>query len=91
HLVSSIYRRNHGNNTPYFLIPVVGVTGVMYLVLPFDLFLVMTAACTASFSVHVFLTSNTIPKKRGSHASLGSDASSSFTLSTICTRAPILQ
>jgi hypothetical protein len=55
HLASSVYRRNHGNNTHYFLIPVIVVTGVMYLVLPFNLFLAMTAACTVSFGVHVFL------------------------------------
>ena len=27
HLVSSVHRRNHGNNTPYFLIAVIVVTG----------------------------------------------------------------
>jgi hypothetical protein len=31
HLVSSIYRRNRGNNTPYFLIPAIVVAGGMYL------------------------------------------------------------
>jgi sterol desaturase/sphingolipid hydroxylase (fatty acid hydroxylase superfamily) len=55
HLVSSIYRRNEGNNTPYFLIPTVLVAGAMFLVLPFDLFLVVTAASAASFCAHVFL------------------------------------
>jgi sterol desaturase/sphingolipid hydroxylase (fatty acid hydroxylase superfamily) len=55
HLVSSIYRHNQGNNTPYFLIPVIVVAGGMYLVLPFNLFLVMTAVCAVSFGAHVFL------------------------------------
>src|ERR1700719_3009917 len=40
HLVSSISRRNKGNNTPYFLIPTILVAGTMFLVLPLDLFLV---------------------------------------------------
>jgi sterol desaturase/sphingolipid hydroxylase (fatty acid hydroxylase superfamily) len=55
HLVSTIYRRNQGNNTPYFLIPAVVVAGGMYLVLPFNLFVAMTAACAVSFGAHVFL------------------------------------
>ena len=55
HLVSSTYRRNEGNNTPYFLIPTILVAGAMFLVLPFDLFVVMTAASAASFCAHVYL------------------------------------
>ena len=55
HLVSSIYRRNQGNNTPYFLIPTIVVAGGMYLVLPFNLFAVMAAACVVSFGAHVYL------------------------------------
>ena len=55
HLVSSTHRRNEGNNTPYFLIPTIVVTGGMFLVLPFDLFLVVIAASVASFCAHVFL------------------------------------
>ena len=55
HLVSSTYRRNEGNNTPYFLIPTILVAGGMFLVLPFDLFLVMIAASAASFCAHVYL------------------------------------
>ncbi len=53
--MSSIYRRNEGNNTPFFLIPTILVAGVMFLVLPFDLFLVVTAASAASFCLHVYL------------------------------------
>ena len=55
HLVSSVYRGNQGNNTPYFVIPVLIVAGGLYLVLPFNLFAVMTAACSVSFGAHVFL------------------------------------
>jgi sterol desaturase/sphingolipid hydroxylase (fatty acid hydroxylase superfamily) len=55
HLVSPAYRGDEGNNTPYFLIPTILVAGGMFLVLPFDLFLVVTAASAASFYVHVHL------------------------------------
>jgi len=55
HLVSSTHRRNEGNNTPYFLIPTILVAGGMFLVLPFGLFVVMTAASVASFCAHVYL------------------------------------
>lgn len=55
HLVSSTHRRNAGNNTPYFLIPTILVAGGMFLVLPFDLFAVMTAASAVSFGAHVYL------------------------------------
>ena len=53
--MSSTYRRNEGNNTPYFLIPTILVAGGMFLVLPFDLFLVVIAASAASFCAHVYL------------------------------------
>jgi len=55
HLVSAAHRRNEGNNTPYFLIPTILVAGAMFLVLPVDLFLVVTAASAASFCAHVYL------------------------------------
>jgi hypothetical protein len=51
--VSSTYRGDEGNNTPYFLIPVVLVAGGMFIVLPFDLFLVVIAASAASFYARV--------------------------------------
>jgi multisubunit Na+/H+ antiporter MnhG subunit len=54
HLVSSTYRGDEGNNTPYFLIPTILVAGGMFLVLPFDLFLVVAAASAASFYAHVY-------------------------------------
>ena len=83
HLVSSTHRRNEGNNTPYFLIPTILVAGGIYLVLPLNLFLVTITASACRSPRTYILTSNTTPKDRSSHASLGSDASSSFTLSTI--------
>src|SRR5260370_41491717 len=55
HLVSSTYRGGEGNNTPYFLIPTILVAGGMFLVLPFNLYVVMIAASAASFSAHVYL------------------------------------
>jgi sterol desaturase/sphingolipid hydroxylase (fatty acid hydroxylase superfamily) len=55
HLVSPIYLGDEGNNTPYFLIPTILVAGGMFLVLPFDLFLVVIAASAASFYAHVYL------------------------------------
>jgi sterol desaturase/sphingolipid hydroxylase (fatty acid hydroxylase superfamily) len=55
HLVSSTHRRNEGNNTPYFLIPTILVAGAVFLLLPFDLFVVVTVASTASFGAHVYL------------------------------------
>jgi hypothetical protein len=55
HLVSSTYRRNEGNNTPYFLIPTILVAGGLYLVLPLSLFVVTIATSAVSFSAHVYL------------------------------------
>lgn len=54
HLVSPTYRGTEGNNTPYFLIPTSLISGVMFFVLPFDLFLVVAAASAASFYAHVY-------------------------------------
>lgn len=53
HLVSAVYLGDEGNNTPYFLIPVVGVGLCAYLVLPLDLVAVHGIACGVSFYVHV--------------------------------------
>lgn len=55
HMVSRIYIGEEGNNTPFFLIPVVLFAGVTYLLLPLDIFLVQAAACGASFYAHVAL------------------------------------
>jgi sterol desaturase/sphingolipid hydroxylase (fatty acid hydroxylase superfamily) len=55
HLVSSTYRGDEGNNTPYFLIPTVLVASGMFLVLPVTLFVVMAVAGAASFYAHVYL------------------------------------
>jgi sterol desaturase/sphingolipid hydroxylase (fatty acid hydroxylase superfamily) len=54
HLVSRTYLGDHGNNTPFFFIPVFLVGACTYLVLPFDLFVVQVVACAASFYTHVF-------------------------------------
>ena len=54
-MVSSNYRRNEGNITPYFLIPAIIVAGGMFLVLPFNLFIVVIAASAVCFGAHVFL------------------------------------
>jgi len=54
HLVSRRYRGDEGNNTPFFFIPVLLVGACAYVVLPFDLFVVMALACAASFYMHVF-------------------------------------
>jgi sterol desaturase/sphingolipid hydroxylase (fatty acid hydroxylase superfamily) len=51
----STHRRNEGNNTPYFLIPAIVVSAGMFLVLPFNLFLVVTGASVASFCAHIYL------------------------------------
>jgi sterol desaturase/sphingolipid hydroxylase (fatty acid hydroxylase superfamily) len=55
HLVCSTHHRNEGNNTPYFLIPASLVSGGMFLVLPFNLFVVVTGASVASFWAHIYL------------------------------------
>jgi sterol desaturase/sphingolipid hydroxylase (fatty acid hydroxylase superfamily) len=55
HLVSSAHRRNEGNNTPYFLLPTVLVAGAVFLLLPFNLFVVVSVASAASFGAHVYL------------------------------------
>ena len=55
HLVSSAYRGDEGNNTPYFLIPTVLVAGGVFLVMPLYLYLVVIAASAASFYAHVYL------------------------------------
>ena len=54
HLVSDSYRSTEGNNTPYFLIPVLLEGACAYFLLPFDLFVVQVIASAASFYAHVF-------------------------------------
>jgi len=54
HLVSSVYRSEEGNNTPYFLIPTILVAAITFFVLPVDLFLVVAAASAGSFYAHVY-------------------------------------
>ena len=53
--MSSTYRGDEGNNTPYFLIPTVFAAAGISFALPFDLFLMAAVASTASFYAHVYL------------------------------------
>jgi hypothetical protein len=54
HLVSEVYQGDEGNNTPYFLIPVILVGGGMFFALPLYLFLAVVAASAMSFTAHVY-------------------------------------
>ena len=54
HLVSRTYLDDEGNNTPFFLIPVLLVGACSYFLLPLDLFVTEVLACAASFYAHVF-------------------------------------
>lgn len=54
HLVSPKYLADEGNNTPYFLIPVLLVGVGSYLLLPTGHFIVHVLACAISFYAHVF-------------------------------------
>lgn len=53
HLVSPKYLADEGNNTPYFLIPVLLVGACSYLLLPTAHFVVQVFACAISFYAHV--------------------------------------
>ena len=55
HLVSTTYRGEEGNNTPYFLIPTLLIGGALFFVLPLALFLTMAVVSAASFYAHVWL------------------------------------
>ena len=55
HLVSERYLADEGNNTPFFLIPVLAVVAISYLFMPFHLFVVQLVTMTASFGAHVHL------------------------------------
>lgn len=54
HLVSARYLDGEGNNTPYFLLPLILVGGCTYAVLPLSFFAVVAVTSTASFYLHVF-------------------------------------
>ena len=54
HLVSKTHFSAEGNNTPFFLIPIILVGTCTYLILPFDFFVVQVIVCAASFYAHVF-------------------------------------
>ncbi len=55
HLVSETYLTEHGNNTPFFLIPTVAVAGAVWWLLPLDLFIAHAGALAFSFYAHVYL------------------------------------
>ena len=55
HIASIRHGHNEGNNTPFFLIPIVLVVGLSYLVMRFDLFVIQLAAMSLSFYGHVYL------------------------------------
>ena len=55
HMVSAAYRTEHGNNTPFFLIPTAVVAGATWWLLPLDLFVVHAGALALSFYAHVYL------------------------------------
>jgi hypothetical protein len=64
HLVSSAYRGDEGNNTPYFLIPTILVAAMMFYSLPLDLFLIMAAARIYSTSALISRTAPTHVRRR---------------------------
>jgi sterol desaturase/sphingolipid hydroxylase (fatty acid hydroxylase superfamily) len=53
YLVSGRYLSDEGNNTPFFLIPVFLVGACVYVLLPFELFVVQAVTSGLSFYVHV--------------------------------------
>jgi sterol desaturase/sphingolipid hydroxylase (fatty acid hydroxylase superfamily) len=55
HLTSATYRGDEGNNTPYFLAPIILIGGMLFFVLPLPVFMTMVLAGTASFYAHVLL------------------------------------
>jgi hypothetical protein len=55
HMVSEKYLTEHGNNTPFFLIPIAGVAAAAWSFLPMDLFVTHVATLALSFYVHVYL------------------------------------
>ena len=54
-MVSERYLADEGNNTPFFLIPILAVVAVSYLFMPFHLFVVQLVTMAASFGAHVHL------------------------------------
>jgi sterol desaturase/sphingolipid hydroxylase (fatty acid hydroxylase superfamily) len=53
--VATAEEANDGNNTPFFLIPIALVAGVLFFVLPLGLFIAVMLAAGASFYAHVHL------------------------------------
>jgi hypothetical protein len=55
HMVSASYQAEHGNNTPFFLIPTAAVAAVLWWYLPLDLFVAHVGTLALSFYAHVYL------------------------------------
>jgi hypothetical protein len=55
HMVSETYRTEHGNNTPFFLIPTAAVAAALWWWLPPYLFVAHGATLALSFYAHVYL------------------------------------
>jgi hypothetical protein len=54
HLATSVSEGNEGNNTPYFVCPLLLVGSTLFFMLPTGLFIAMTLASVASFYAHVW-------------------------------------
>ena len=54
HLTSAVYRGEEGNNTPFFLIPVLLAGGGVFFLLPHELFAAAALGGAASFAAHVY-------------------------------------
>lgn len=54
HLTSAVPQAIEGNNTPFFLVPVLLAGAAVFFMLPLGLFIAVTAAAGASFYVHVW-------------------------------------
>jgi sterol desaturase/sphingolipid hydroxylase (fatty acid hydroxylase superfamily) len=55
HLATVVAPGQEGNNTPFFLLPMIVVGSAMYFVLPHAVFVVVVLASAASFYAHVQL------------------------------------
>jgi sterol desaturase/sphingolipid hydroxylase (fatty acid hydroxylase superfamily) len=54
HLTSSVPAKDDGNNTPFFLVPVILAALLIFFVLPFDLFVAVALTAGGSFYAHVY-------------------------------------
>ena len=54
HLTSAVYLGEEGNNTPFFLIPLLLVGGGLFFLVPPELFAAVALGGAASFAAHVY-------------------------------------